>query len=313
MGIDVGGNVKFELRKECIFPGLSSGCEKKWINLLSAKDYESNLGNFDILYCPDCKVGFTQPYPTAETAHFLYDTKSSSDFDVVKHSIIDSTKDFLSVRFLKKITKKKAVKAVLDFSTGNGRFALSAKRAFPSAKVDAVDFQSDAPPILKNEPLVSYVSYEQFLLQKNIKYDIVILRHVLEHSHEPVELVKMLAKYLSPDGVLYIEVPNLDSGCAKIFRGKWKLYYVPRHIFHFTPFSLKSVVQRAGLTAEIGRNEMPLMGNTLAIIFGISQSNALVQVLGILLHPIQLVIEKVFFSSSCINAKCGLQKNDLDL
>ncbi len=62
-------------------------------------------------------------------------------------------------------------------------------------------------------------------------YDLIILRHVLEHTYHPVRLVKYLSGHLAPDGVIYIEVPNLDLGCAKIFGKYWKGYYVPRQYF----------------------------------------------------------------------------------
>jgi hypothetical protein len=103
-----------------------------------------------------------------------------------------------------------------------------------------------------------------------------------------------------------IEVPNLNSGCAKFFGRNWKLFYVPRHINHFTKESLRTICLKAGLIPEIGENEMPLMGNTLAIFFNLDQSNSFVKIAGILLHPIQMIIESCYRSSSCINAKCSI-------
>src|ERR1035437_4431924 len=178
------------------------------------KDHESDLGEFDVLFCSRRKLGFTDPFPTEETSGYLYEAKDGSDFDVIRHSVIDVVKDFLSVRQVRGLAPHNNPRSALDFATGNGRFALSASRAFPGARVDAVDYQDSPPPLLedRHDARVRYYSLMDFPKQDQA-YDLIILRHVLEHTHHPVDLVRDLAARLTPDGVIYIEVPNLDSGC----------------------------------------------------------------------------------------------------
>jgi 2-polyprenyl-3-methyl-5-hydroxy-6-metoxy-1,4-benzoquinol methylase len=288
-----------ELRQEAC-----EDCTAYWHRVVHTKDHETNLGEFDVYYCRRCKLGFTVPYPTEETSGYLYETKETSDFDIVRDSPIDRLKDYLSRRQITRLAPHSHVQAVLDFSTGNGRFAVSATKVFPDARVDAVDYQATPPQLLQRQGCrVNYQNHTAFAGQRQ-KYDLIILRHVLEHTHHPVQLMKFLSERLAPDGVVYIEVPNLDSGCAKVFGKYWKAYYVPRHIFHYTKDSLAEIVERAGLEAEVGRNETPLMGNTISILTGADKSNVLVQGLGVLLHPIQLAIEALYRSSTCINARC---------
>ena len=293
-----------ELRNEPI-----EGCRNHWQNVVRLKDHESGLGEFDVYFCLRCQLGFTDPYPTEETTGLLYDTKQSSDFDIVKGSIIDDIKDFLGRRQIVRMAQRgRDIQAVLDYATGNGRFAMLSAKAFPNAIIDAVDYQDSAPQLLQLDGVqVNYFGLKEFA-ERNQKYDLIILRHVLEHAHHPVELLKFLGDRLAPDGILYIEVPNLDSGCAKVFGKNWKGYYVPRHIFHYTICSLTEIITAAGLKADIGRNEMPLMGNTISILTGADKSSVFVQCLGILLFPIQMLIEFVHRSSTCINARCSHSK-----
>src|SRR5204863_5133583 len=192
----------------------------------------------------------------------------------------------------------------------NGRFALTAKKVFPDAIVDAVDYQPDAPPLLATPAnRVNYMDVSDFD-NKDRKYDLIILRHVLEHTHHPVELVRKLGNRLTENGILYIEVPNLESGCAKVFKKNWKLYYVPRHIFHYTTSSLADIVSTAGLNATIGRNEQPFMRSTISILTGIKCTGFIIQLFGILLHPVQLLIEKLYGSSTCNNSACTSGKTN---
>jgi len=296
--------VKYQTRTTCeLRQENCDNCRAYWQKVVRLKDHESNLGEFDVYLCRRCKLGFTDPYPTEKTSSHLYETKESSDFDITRDSPIDYIKDFLSRRQLTRLAPHSHIRGVLDFATGNGRFAMAATKVFPNARVDAVDYQATPPQLLHSHRKVNYYTQAAFA-KEHQQYDIIILRHVLEHSHHPVQLLKYLSERLAPGGIIYIEVPNLDSGCAKIFGKYWKGYYVPRHIFHYTVDSLTEIVNRAGLKAEVGRNEMPLMGNTISILTGADKSNVFVQFLGILLYPIQIVLEALYRSSTCINARC---------
>ncbi len=279
-------------------------CITQWRKIARVYDHESRIGEFDIVKCRLCGLGFTDPFPSEDTAFLLYDERVSSDFDHFSNSIIERIKDWAAIRQLANIKTARRVCSVLDYSTGNGRYAFQAHKLYPSAVVHAVDFQSSPPPLLSalNSP-VEYMSIDSFRYISQ-QYDLIILRHVLEHAHHPVELIQDLAKRLSPEGLIYIEVPNLDSGCARLFGGNWKSYYVPRHIFHFNLSSLEEAIHNAGLRCSMGRNEMPLMGNTISILTGLGFENFFAKAGGVLLHPIQLLIEAAFRSSSCINAKC---------
>lgn len=304
--------VKFQQRTTCkLGDETCYNTEANWQKIIRTEDFESNLGEFDVYFCKKCKIGFTDPYPTEETTQYLYESRNSKDFDAIRNTFIDHLKDYLSVKQLKQLTHQMDIKNVLDYSTGNGRFAFSAAKAFPNACVDAVDYHVTPPPLFQtsSELKVNYYTVTEFPTLVH-QYDLIILRHVLEHTHHPIELIKELSTHLSPNGIIYIEVPNLESGYAKFFKKYATLYYVPRHLFHYTSDSLKNIVHRAGLEATIGKNEMPLMGNTISVLLGLNRSNILIQCLGILLHPFQLLIEAWHRSSTCIHAICQHKISD---
>ena len=60
------------------------------------------------------------------------------------------------------------------------------------------------------ENVVKHHSYfEEF--QTEIKFDTIIMGHVLEHIEKPVEILKYIYEWLSTEGVLIISVPNAKS------------------------------------------------------------------------------------------------------
>lgn len=69
-------------------------------------------------------------------------------------------------------------------------------------------------------------------------FDVITGFHVLEHVYQPTLVVEKLLEWLKPGGILYIQVPNIDSLEATIFRSYWYGLELPRHVYHFSPASL---------------------------------------------------------------------------
>jgi len=58
--------------------------------------------------------------------------------------------------------------------------------------------------------VVKHLSFfEDF--ETNIKFDTIIMSHVLEHIADPVFILKKIKRWLAPDGILLVSVPNAKS------------------------------------------------------------------------------------------------------
>ncbi|MDX6609341.1 MAG: hypothetical protein QOF85_1266 [Solirubrobacterales bacterium] len=78
-------------------------------------------------------------------------------------------------------------------------------------------------------------------------FDNICMFHVLEHVEEPLALLRQLAGRLRTDGLLVIEVPNLASAMARRRADGWGAVQPSNlHISHFTPMSLRRVIERSG-------------------------------------------------------------------
>lgn len=78
-------------------------------------------------------------------------------------------------------------------------------------------------------------------------FDAVVCRHVLEHLRDPIGSVQAMQRLLKPGGLLFLEVPNVESLQSRVFRDAWLHRDPPRHLTHFTPTALRTVLSRAGL------------------------------------------------------------------
>jgi SAM-dependent methyltransferase len=78
-------------------------------------------------------------------------------------------------------------------------------------------------------------------------FDAITGFHVLEHLYEPRAVLRKISEWLKPDGIFYMMVPNIASAGARIFRSYWYPLELPRHLFHFSPKSLRRLVGSVNL------------------------------------------------------------------
>jgi len=130
---------------------------------------------------------------------------------------------------------------ILDVGCGGGELLAE----FKKAGWDTLGLE----PFCEESPLakglgveIIKVSFEEAKLAP-AQFDIVIMTHVLEHLHEPLTALRKAADVLVPGGMIYVEVPNLDSLSFRVFRSRWAQVDAPRHLSHFT---LRTMVKLSG-------------------------------------------------------------------
>lgn len=79
------------------------------------------------------------------------------------------------------------------------------------------------------------------------RFDLVTVRHVIEHVPEPCSFMSELARILRPGGRLVLETPSSKALGRLWFNTHWYHNDVPRHIFLFSPGNLERLGARFGL------------------------------------------------------------------
>lgn len=73
-------------------------------------------------------------------------------------------------------------------------------------------------------------------------FDLIVIRHVLEHLPEPVSALKLLRPLLAPSGAVYIEVPNTARIVPAVSH-----FFHHEHLIYFTQETMEGCLGRAGL------------------------------------------------------------------
>lgn len=86
----------------------------------------------------------------------------------------------------------------------------------------------------------------QALAARHGTADLIIVRHVLEHSHDPGEFLRAFRPMLSPGGHVVLEMPD----CSKFIAACDYSFIWEEHITYFSPATFSRFAQRHGFVVK---------------------------------------------------------------
>lgn len=93
-------------------------------------------------------------------------------------------------------------------------------------------------------------TYEH-LAQYEGKFDCIMCSHVLEHVHEPLDLLVKLKVALKPGGTLLLTLPNSLSAMRYQFGANWRGLEAPRHLSIPSEPQLMHLLVQAGFCTQL--------------------------------------------------------------
>jgi len=221
---------------------------------LQVKDYTVSQEIYSLYKCSDCGFVFTQDVPSQEEIGKYYQSQNYISHSDTQQGIVN--KLYHKVRKITLAGKRKLVVlqtglskgSLLDVGCGTGAFLNEMKTAgWDITGLEPDDTaRKNAKELYGIEPKPSHELFE--LTAES--FDAITMWHVLEHVHQLNEYVSQLNKLLKPQGVLFIAVPNYTSGDADHYKEYWAAYDVPRHLYHFSPNSMKLLMKKHGMEVK---------------------------------------------------------------
>lgn len=131
-------------------------------------------------------------------------------------------------------------KRLLDVGCGDGSFMHLASQC--GLQVTGIDLDPQAAVIARDLYGLPVITGTIDALNSNSnKFDIISVAHTLEHIPDPREFLEGLSRLLKPDGILFVEVPNIMRPKASYHR-----LFSLQHHYYFCPETLAAMLARSG-------------------------------------------------------------------
>jgi SAM-dependent methyltransferase len=117
-------------------------------------------------------------------------------------------------------------------------------------QAEGVDFDPAAAATARRRGLTVHVGSLDAQNLPAGRFDAIVMRHVIEHIHDPRGLLRECRRLLRSDGTLALLTPNADGLGHRTFRSD--AFYVdpPRHLHLFNPRNLRRMVEEAGFSVR---------------------------------------------------------------
>ena len=202
-------------------------------SLLTYSNLTFNEINYNYFKCNNC--GYIETTPSNNIEFDIYETGHYEVKPYFYIPVLINLADFIiSVLSIKQL-KISLNSSFLDFGCGKGYFLYFLKKiGFTKlAGVETSVSRASFARKITNIDIASDFYTGGTILGK--KYDCITMIHVLEHIKNPfIFLNTLLGSALNDKGIIYIEVPNINSISSKIAGTTWAHFTPHFHTNHFT-------------------------------------------------------------------------------
>lgn len=224
------------------------------VSSLTAEDFTVSHQLFEIWHCGNCSLRFTQNIPDQSAIGRYYQSEDYISHSDTNRGVVNRL--YRTVRNLTLRQKRRLVESVthlsaghlLDLGAGTGGFASVMKNA--GWQVSALEPDEQARKKAAELYSVHIDDSSTFFDLGQKTFDAITMWHVIEHVHSLHEYLSHLGKLLKPGGSMLIAVPNYTSFDAEFYKHFWAAYDVPRHLYHFSPASMRILLKQHGFVLK---------------------------------------------------------------
>ena len=243
---------------------------------------------FRVFECSKCKSLYSNLVPNKKQLKFLYKSnvslgKPSIFFSksYLKNISIFLRETFVFPKILKRINFLKKKSVVLDYGSGDNHLA-----NYFLNKSTLKIFTYDKYANNDNQNL-------KYLKKK--KFDLIIIKQVIEHVPYPKKFLKDLKKNLKKNGYLYIETPNFYAN--NIYFNFFKEFYCQTtlgyHVNFFNKNNFMNICKEDYTIKNYYADELPVLGLSLINMIYKKNLNKFFDLINLSFFPIQKLVNYI--------------------
>lgn len=216
-------------------------CHSTEFEVLSTRDREGKY--LRTVICKNCGLVWSDPFPINPSEYYQKDYRIlyKGTFEPKIKHIYRAAKNALArYQGLKDYLQGK--KTVLEIGSGGGEFAyLLTKLGFAVQGIEPNEgYGNYSKTAYGLDVQIGFAQNTEFAPER---FDFITLSHVLEHIDDPTLVLKKIHGWLKNDGLVAIEVPNVEATCQSP-----KSTFHAAHLFNFNQASLALLAEKSGFT-----------------------------------------------------------------
>jgi 2-polyprenyl-3-methyl-5-hydroxy-6-metoxy-1,4-benzoquinol methylase len=202
-------------------------------------DFMGSGEQFSLVWEPKLRAFKTQPVPSDlspyyEHPNYLSHNEVARGWFARMYRVVQKWNIRSKLKWLEQANA--SGRRLLDYGCGVGVFGAEAQNK--GWEIDGLEVSLGARHAAQKKGL-SVFSNQSEVVGKT--YDVITLWHVLEHLESPEYMSRWFSERLSNQGALVIAVPNYRAWDAKYYQECWAAYDAPRHLWHFSKTSIKTI------------------------------------------------------------------------
>lgn len=221
-------------------------CENKdFVQLNNNDRYEMGLITVG---CNHCGLIQTNPRPSKTGIEFFY----SQEYRKFYQGVSNPSEEYIQqnnkyermtylVSFLNKVVNITENTVILDIGCSEGAFFGALRKSGFSGKLYGVELNkafAEYAATRNNAEVYSTIN------DLNVSFDLIVVNHVFEHLLEPQIFLHDIKRLLKDDGVLFIDVPDVErySSIGDLHLG---------HLFHYSTRTLNNFLSKNEYRVEL--------------------------------------------------------------
>ena len=213
-------------------------------------------------FCNSCTTLFLNPIPPSKTIHDYYQKDFSYSAGIVNEKLI-RTRSQIILNKLMRLNPQGS--KLLDIGSGYGFFLDEAQKK--GLKITGIEPSKE---LIKHTVTATPIINDRLPTNKlrNKKFDFITLVHIIEHVKNPKEIIRQALLLLNPQGILYIETPNIDSHLYRYEKENYTFLTPPDHLWIFSQYSLEKIIPKRYQILKISTYSYPehFMGTLKALV-----------------------------------------------
>lgn len=200
-----------------------------------------------VVICRQCGLTYLNPRWNKAKITSFYENEYDSYY---RPNMVNKPKSNVYMPLYKRLEAEniqlKSMRNILDIGSGDGKNLEYIIEKLPQAEFYAIEPSPQCRSALEaiNVKILGTDAEADYDSKYQGYFDLIIMRHVLEHFANPITLLEKVKTLLKDDGVLYIAVPNsLKFGEQELLHH----WFRSVHSYYFNVHTIKNVFRKAGV------------------------------------------------------------------